>query len=82
MQTIFITGTTDGVGKLAAIGLAKSDKESTILIHGRNKDKLNEVIDEFKHQTGNQNIKGYVADFSALDEVRQLAKDILSSIIL
>lgn len=78
MQTIFITGATDGVGKLAAIGLAKSDKESTILIHGRNKDKLNEVINEIKHQTSNQNIKGYVADFSALDEVRQLAKNVLS----
>jgi NAD(P)-dependent dehydrogenase (short-subunit alcohol dehydrogenase family) len=77
-QIIFITGATDGIGKLTATGLAGKNKEATILIHGRNKNKLNEIVDEIQYETGNQNIKGYVADFSALNEVRKLAKDILS----
>jgi NAD(P)-dependent dehydrogenase (short-subunit alcohol dehydrogenase family) len=78
-QTILITGATDGIGKLAAIELARQNKDATILIHGRDKAKLDKVIDEIKQKTGNQNIEGYVADLSSLNETRKLAKDILSN---
>src|SRR5215472_15696681 len=77
-QTILITGATDGIGKLAAIELAKQNKDATILIHGRNKTKLDKAVNEIKRTTGNQNIEGYVADLSSLNETRQLANDILS----
>jgi NAD(P)-dependent dehydrogenase (short-subunit alcohol dehydrogenase family) len=77
-QTIFITGATDGIGKLTAIDLAKQNKDAAILIHGRSKSKLDKVIDEIKSASNNQNIEGYVADFSSMDEVRDLAKDVLS----
>jgi NAD(P)-dependent dehydrogenase (short-subunit alcohol dehydrogenase family) len=77
-QTILITGATDGIGKLAAIGLAKQNKDATILIHGRNKTKLDKAVNEIKRTTGNQNIEGYVADLSSLNETRELANDILS----
>src|SRR5664279_3959547 len=77
-QTIFITGATDGIGKLAAIDLAKQNKDAAILIHGRNKNKLDKVIEEIKSTSSNPNIEGYVADFSSMDEVRQLAKNVLS----
>src|SRR4249920_232021 len=77
-QTILITGATDGIGKLAAIDLAKN-KDNTILIHGRDKVKLDKVVEEIKQTTGNQNIEGYVADMSSLNEVRRLANDVLSS---
>jgi NAD(P)-dependent dehydrogenase (short-subunit alcohol dehydrogenase family) len=77
-QTILITGATDGVGKLTAIDFATQYKEATILIHGRNKNKIDKVIDEIKSKSNNQNIEGYVADFSALNEVKHLATEILS----
>ncbi len=78
MQTIFITGATDGIGKFAAIDLAAKNKEATVIIHGRNKTKVNEVIAAIKRDSDNEHIEGYVADFSSLNEVRQLADDVLS----
>lgn len=76
-QTILITGATDGLGKLTAIDLAKQNEDAAILIHGRNKEKLDKVTKEIKEKTSNQNVETYVADFSSLKEVRQMAKDIL-----
>lgn len=77
-QTILITGATDGIGKLTAINLANEYKSASILIHGRNKNKVDKVVDEIKLKSNNNNIEGYVADFSSLDDVRNLAKEILS----
>ena len=76
-QTILITGATDGVGKCAAINIAK--KGACLLLHGRNKEKLDKVIEEIKSLTGNQNIEGFVADFSSIDDVRRLSKDVLAT---
>lgn len=73
-KTILITGSTDGIGKLAAIKLAKDGHE--IYLHGRNAQKLDKVISEIKAQTNNPNIKGFVADFSDLAAVQQMAKQI------
>jgi len=73
MKTIFITGSTDGIGKLAAIQLAKDGHQ--IYIHGRNNEKLNQVVAEIKQLTNNQNIKGLVADFSDLSAIQSMAKD-------
>ncbi len=75
-QTILITGATDGVGKYVAIDLAKQD--TSLLLHGRNKQKLDTVIKEIKSLSGNNSIEGFVADFSSLSEVRRLAKDVLA----
>lgn len=72
--TIFITGATDGIGKLAAIDLAKQNLQ--IIIHGRDKTKLDKVIKEIK-SAGNNNVEGFTADFSSLDDVRKLANDVL-----
>jgi NAD(P)-dependent dehydrogenase (short-subunit alcohol dehydrogenase family) len=77
-QTIFITGATDGVGKLVAHDLTKQNADATIILHGRNKEKLQETINEIKTTSNNNNIDGFVADFSALEEVRKLAEDVLS----
>ncbi|KAA9037266.1 SDR family oxidoreductase [Ginsengibacter hankyongi] len=77
-QTIFITGATDGIGKLTARDLAKLNKDAAILIHGRNKIKLDKVIEEIKSASGNQNVEGYIADLSSMDDVRKLANDVLA----
>lgn len=73
-KSILITGSTDGIGKLAAIKLAQDGHE--IYLHGRNPEKLAAVISEVKSLAKNENVKGFVADFSNLDEVRQMAQEV------
>lgn len=70
-KSVLITGSTDGIGKLVAIKLAQEGHE--IYLHGRNSDKLSTVISEIKAQTKNENIQGFIADFSDLDAVEQMA---------
>lgn len=69
-----ITGSTDGIGKLAATKLAQSGHQ--IILHGRNSEKLSRVLDEIKSTVDHQNITGYVADFSKLEAVRTMAEKI------
>jgi len=77
-KIILITGSTDGIGKLAAIKLAKDGHE--IYVHGRNAEKLKTVISEIKDTSSNENIEGFVADFSDLDAVSKMAENIKSKV--
>lgn len=71
-QTILITGSTDGIGKLTALELAK--KRANVIVHGRNKEKVNKVVAEIK--TKNEKVNGFTSDFSSLNEVRKFADDL------
>ena len=71
-KNILITGSTDGIGKLAAIRLAKEGH--VVYVHGRNPEKLAAVVAEIKQASANETVKGFVADFSDLDSVRQMAQ--------
>jgi NAD(P)-dependent dehydrogenase (short-subunit alcohol dehydrogenase family) len=73
-KTILITGSTDGIGKLAALKMAHEGHK--LYLHGRYADKLSRVIAEVKTATGNDQIDGFNADFSDLDAVRQLSQEI------
>ncbi len=73
-QTILVTGSTDGIGKITALSLAKQHAE--VLVHGRNEAKVHQVVSELKLGTGNMKVAGFVADLSSLDEVRSLADQI------
>lgn len=75
-QAILVTGSTDGIGELTAKKLAQQG--FTVLVHGRNEQKVKKVAQKIRTSTGNENIEEYTADFSALDEVRKLADDILA----
>ncbi|MEO6218785.1 MAG: SDR family oxidoreductase [Ginsengibacter sp.] len=75
-QIIFITGATDGIGRHTAIALAKQNVH--LLVHGRNIEKLNKLVDEIKKESNNQSIESFVADFSSMDEVRHLAGEVLA----
>lgn len=77
-KNIFITGSTDGIGKLAAIKLATEGHN--IYVHGRNKDKLDAAILEIKKIANNKNIHGFVADLSDLNAVKQMSIDIKSKL--
>jgi NAD(P)-dependent dehydrogenase (short-subunit alcohol dehydrogenase family) len=74
-QIILITGSTDGIGKLTALQLAK--KNANVLVHGRNKDKVKKTVEEIKDLAGNKAIDGFTADFSSLEEVRSLADEVI-----
>lgn len=74
-QTILITGSTDGIGKLTALQFAKLGAH--VLVHGRNKEKLSAVVDELKNLSGNEKVEGLEADFSSLDDVRLLAEEVI-----
>jgi NAD(P)-dependent dehydrogenase (short-subunit alcohol dehydrogenase family) len=73
-QTILITGSTDGIGKLTALNLAKQNAQ--IIVHGRNEAKVKKVVNELKAKSSNQRIEGFTYDFSSLTEVRKFADDI------
>lgn len=73
-KIILITGSTDGIGKLAALKLAKDGHE--VYLHGRNADKLRAVISEIKDESNNENINGFVADFSDLNAVEKMVRQI------
>ena len=73
-QIILITGSTDGIGKLTALQLAK--EKANVIVHGRNESKVVKVVDELKTKSGNKNIMGLTADFSSLSEVRKFAENI------
>ena len=73
-RTILVTGGTDGIGRETALQLARMG--ARVLVHGRNQKKGNQVINEINHDTCNENISLYVADFSSLADVQRMAEDI------
>lgn len=78
MKTILITGSTDGIGKLAAIKLAKDGNK--VYLHGRSSAKLEKVIHEVKEASNNQNIEGFVADFSDMQAVQTMVNQVESEL--
>jgi NAD(P)-dependent dehydrogenase (short-subunit alcohol dehydrogenase family) len=70
-QTVLITGATDGLGKRVALDLAA--RGATVLVHGRNREKGEEVLAELRKRAGGGRCRYYQADFASLDEVRSLA---------
>lgn len=69
-KTIFITGSTDGIGKLTAKML--SGQGHQLLLHGRNASKLESAAGEIGGHT-----ESYVADLSRSGDVEAMAKQIL-----
>ena len=76
-STILITGASDGLGRATAIRLAEMNT-GTLLLHGRDAQKLETVADEVD-AAGNGSVKTYVADLASLDEVRKLASDVTNA---
>lgn len=74
MKTILITGSTDGIGKLAAIKLAKDGHH--VLLHGRNNEKLQKLIAEIKEVSGNDKINGFISDLSDFESIEKMTAEI------
>jgi NAD(P)-dependent dehydrogenase (short-subunit alcohol dehydrogenase family) len=75
-ETILVTGATDGLGKRVARELAAQG--ATVLLHGRNRERLEATSEEVRSRTGSEKLRYYLADFSSLGEVRELAEQVLS----
>jgi len=73
-QVILVTGATDGLGKRVARDLAAYG--STVLLHGRSREKGETVLREIGAITGYKKLFYYNADFSSLDAVRRLSEEI------
>jgi NAD(P)-dependent dehydrogenase (short-subunit alcohol dehydrogenase family) len=76
-KTILITGATNGIGKVAALELAKMG--ATTVIAGRSPVKTDVTVQEIRAQTtqegGHPTVEGLVADLSSMAEVRRLADE-------
>lgn len=78
MKTFVITGATGAIGKATAMELAKSGNK--LILVGRNKNKINDVIKEIGSATGNSNLESVIADFSDLASVRAAGNSIKNKI--
>ena len=75
--TILVTGATDGLGRRVAKELAAMG--TTVLLHGRSPERLERSFEELRSQTVSGKVNTYLADFSSLAAVRDLAERILST---
>ncbi len=77
-KNIIITGSTDGIGKLAALMLAKDGHN--VYVHGRNEKKVAATVAEIIATTKNEDIHGLIADLSDMESVRNMAHHIKSKL--
>jgi NAD(P)-dependent dehydrogenase (short-subunit alcohol dehydrogenase family) len=75
-KTVLVTGATDGLGRHVARKLAV--KGATVLVHGRNQERLEAILEDVRGQEGGGEARSYVADLSSLAAVRGLAERILA----
>jgi NAD(P)-dependent dehydrogenase (short-subunit alcohol dehydrogenase family) len=73
---ILVTGATDGLGRRVASDLAAGG--ATVLLHGRNRERLNSTLGGIRGETGSERLDSYLADLSSLGEVRALAQQVLA----
>jgi retinol dehydrogenase-14 len=73
-KVVLITGSTDGIGRQAAVELAAAG--STLFVHGRNPARGNTVVEEIRSSTGNHNVELLNADLYSLRQVRELAAEV------
>jgi len=72
-RVALVTGATDGIGELTAKRLAA--RGATVLVHGRNADKVQRVVEQIRSDGGQA--RGVVADLAAVAGVRSLAEDVI-----
>src|SRR6266566_9177092 len=73
-QIVFVTGSTDGLGKQTAYTLAAQG--ATVLLHGRSRERFEAALQEIRHTTGTARLEAYLADLSELSQVHSLAEEV------
>ena len=75
-KVCLVTGATDGIGKVSARVLAELGAK--VIIVGRNPEKSAFVLAELRSISGNENIDLLMADLAVMQEVRDLAEQVIS----
>jgi NAD(P)-dependent dehydrogenase (short-subunit alcohol dehydrogenase family) len=73
-SVFLITGATDGLGRAVAERLAVEG--ATVLMHGRDRERLAEAESDVEMLAGADRVRTYQADLSSLEEVRELASQV------
>jgi NAD(P)-dependent dehydrogenase (short-subunit alcohol dehydrogenase family) len=75
--TTFITGATQGLGRGIALDLAR--RGGTVLLHGRDRVRLDAVAAEVRATAPGATVRTYLADLADLRQVRAMAERILAA---
>ncbi len=73
-KIIFISGSTDGIGKQSALELAKQGAH--LIIHGRNEEKTLATVDFIKSESKNGNIDSVLAEMSSFQQIRKMSEEL------
>lgn len=73
-KTVLVTGRTDGIGRETALQLARMG--ARVLVHGRDKEKGTQVLNDINREPCKEKASLYLADFSSLADVKRMAEDI------
>lgn len=76
-KTVLVTGSTDGIGKQTALELAQMG--ANVWVHGRDAARAKATAEEIQKATGAE-VNFVVADYASLNQVKQMAADILNAI--
>jgi NAD(P)-dependent dehydrogenase (short-subunit alcohol dehydrogenase family) len=77
-RTALVTGSTDGVGRLVALDLAR--RGMRVIIHGRTPEKVERVLRELREAAGPvARLGGQAADLASLAAVRRLAAEVATA---
>jgi NAD(P)-dependent dehydrogenase (short-subunit alcohol dehydrogenase family) len=75
-KIVFVTGSTDGIGKETAQQLAQLG--ATVIVHGRRLERCQATCDDIRQATGNPNVDFVAADLSSQQQVRRMAGEVLA----
>ena len=73
-RTVLVTGSTDGIGRATALGLARMGAK--VFLHGRDPEKGRRVREEIARTTGSDQLDLFIADLSSQRQVRKLAAEV------
>lgn len=79
-KTAFISGSTAGIGFATAKRLLQEG--TNVVINGRSQQGVDKAVDELKNLTGSKDVSGIAADFSKLEDVNALLKQLTEVDIL
>lgn len=72
-KVVLVTGATDGIGKAAALELARMDAH--VVLVGRSRPKTEATLSEIYKKTGSTSLDMLLADLSSMDDIRRMTSE-------